>query len=427
MSTRHAAHALPVIETAPVRRGPDRAADRRVTLAGLGIATMFLALAAASLMLPAEERLGVWLPAHFALAGAAGTAIASMLPFFVAALAVGRPAAPMLRIGAILLVASGTVVAVAGRIAAGGGTSAVAAVAAAAYILGMGLVAMSAALPLRGATGSRRPVTEAAYAIGLADVMVGVAIAATLLAGDPGATSRWDVLRAAHAWLNVFGFATLVIAGTLLHFAPTVAGSRIRARRSGAVAAGLLALGAPIVASGYGAGSGLLVWLGALAAVAGAAALSYHGVRAHRDRAGWTLDLPWHHFSGGSLLIAPFWLLVATLVAGAGIMAHGTDPIGWRFDLLSGPLVLGFVVQVVLGSLTHLLPAIGRGTPEAHAAQRRLLGRAAMWRLAGWNAGVAAVSAGQLLALNSLVAAGAAAALLSGVATLVLLVVALRR
>ena len=108
-------------------------------------------------------------------------------------------------------------------------------------------------------------------------------------------------------------------------------------------------------------------------------------------------------------------------------MAHGTDPIGWRFDLLSGPLVLGFVVQVVLGSLTHLLPAIGRGTPEAHAAQRRLLGRAAMWRLAGWNAGVAAVSAGQLLALNSLVAAGAAAALLSGVATLVLLVVALRR
>jgi len=218
-----------------------------------------------------------------------------------------------------------------------------------------------------------------------------------------------------------------VIAGTLLHFAPTVAGSRIRRRRSGILAVLLLAVAAPIVAAGYAVGSDTAATLGAIAAVAGAGALGLHGVRAHRDRAGWTMDLPWHRFTGGSLLVAPFWLLVATLTAAAEIAAHGVDPIGWRFDLLLGPLTLGFAVQVVLGSLTHLVPAIGRGTPEAHAVQRRLLGRAATARLVGWNAGVVAISIGQVLALGVVAAAGVVIALLSGVPTLALLLLALRR
>lgn len=413
--------ALPVLETAPARRGPDRSIDRRVTFAGLGIAVMFLVLAAVSLALPADRRLGQWLPAHFVLAGAAGTAIASMLPFFVAALAVGSPASPRLRIASILLVAGGAVIGITGRAAAGGAPSVLSAAGALAYIAGIVLVGVSAALPLRGATGTRRPVSEAAYAIGIADVLAGVSIVAVYLAGDSGAAAAWGSLRAAHAWLNALGFVTLVIAGTLVHFAPTVAGSRIRARGSGTVAVAALAIAAPAVAAGYIVGSGELTRAGAVAAVAGAGALGWHGVRAHRDRAGWTTDLAWHRFSGGSLLAAPVWLLAATALAGAGIASFGADPSGWRFDRIAGPLLLGFVVQIVLGSVSHLLPAIGPGTPQAHAAQRRVLGTAAAWRLLAWNAGVGALSVGQLTEMPLLGLAGGIAALSSGLATVALL------
>lgn len=422
MSSPLSARGLSIIETEPARRGPDRSTDRRVTLAGVGAAVTFLVLAAGSLALPAEARLSLWLPVHLALAGAAGTAIAAMLPFFVAALVVGPPAPAALRIASLLLVAGGAVFGVAGRVGTGPTTSTIAAAGATSYLLGMALVGLAAALPLRAATGPRRPVTEAAYAIGLADVLVGVAIVALYLAGDPGAAAAWVGLRVAHGWLNLLGFVTLVIAGTLIHFAPTVMGSRIRRRRAGTLAVGLLAIAAPAVATGYAVGSSTLALAGAAAAVTGAGALGLHGVHAHRDRAGWTSDLPWHRFTGGSLLVAPAWLVVATLVAAAGIAAHGTDPPGWRLDWLVGPLVLGFVVQVLLGSVTHLLPAIGPGTPQAHAVQRRLLGTSAAVRLLGWNLGVGIVTAGQVVAIPLVTLAGWAIVLVSGLATVALLV-----
>ncbi|HJP88065.1 MAG TPA: hypothetical protein VJ850_03405 [Candidatus Limnocylindrales bacterium] len=427
MTTSRILHALPVLETEPARRGPDRATDRRVAFAGLALALAFLALAVASLAVPADSRLGLWLPVHLALAGAAGTAIAAMLPFFVAALSVGRPAPAVLRIASLVLVVGGAVLGIAGRILAGGGISTLAAAGAASYVVGIALVGIAAALPLRGATGTRRPLTESAYAVGLVDIVVGVTIVALYLAGDPRVAGAWPHLRIVHAWLNLMGFVTLVIAGTLVHFAPTVVGSRIRRRRSATVAVALLAVGAPVVAFGYVVGSGVVAGIGALVAVAGAGALALHGAHAYRDRAGWTTDLPWHRFAGGSLLVAPVWLVVALLVAAAEIAAHGTEPVSWRLADLVGPLVLGFVVQVVLGSVTHLVPAVGPGTLATHARQRSLLGRAATGRLLGWNLGVAVLTAGQLGGVGQITVAGSVIVLASGVATLAVLGASLRR
>lgn len=427
MTTPLSTRSLPVLETEPRRRGPDRSTDRRVTVAGLAAAIGFLALAAASLLIPAAGRLGLWLPVHLALAGAAGTAIAAMLPFFVAALSVGSPAPAAVRIAGLVLVTSGALLGVAGRVAAGGGTSAIAAVGAVGYVVGMALVGLAAVLPLRDASGTRRPLSEAAYAIGLADVLIGVSIVALYLSGDAGAAAAWSGLRVSHAWLNLLGFVTLVIAGTLVHFAPTVAGSRIRRRRSGTVAVSLLGVAAPIVATGYAVGASVVAIAGATAAVAGSVALTVHGLQAHRDRAGWTIDIPWHRFTGGSLLIAPVWLVVATVVAFAGIAARGTEPASWRLDALTGPLVLGFVVQVLLGSVSHLVPAVGRGSPEAHARQRRALGRGGAIRLVGWNLGVALLTVGQLAGPGALSVAGSVLLAGSGGPTLGLLAVSVLR
>lgn len=425
MSPADGRRSLPVLDTEPATRGPDRGRDRRLTVAGLAAAVAFLAAGLASLALPTAARLDAWLPLHLVLAGGAGTAIAAMLPFFTAALTVARPGPPPLRGAAIAAIALGAALAALGRAVFGPGPSPLAAAGAAFYGVGAILVLLATLAALRGATGPRRPVTELAYLVGLVEVTVGVALAALLLAGSPEVTASWGTLKPAHAWLNLLGFVALVVAGTLAHFAPTVAGARIGRRPWAAVAVAGLGAGAPVVAVGYGAGSDLVVRLGSVVEVAGAAALVTHGWLAHRARYAWTTDHEWHAFTSGSLLAAPAWLLVASTIAALRIAAAGADPGGWQLEALLAPLVAGFVVQVLLGALSHLVPAIGPGRPERHAAERRILGRDGRLRLGAWNAGVTAVTVGVLAGQDMLSAAGIAILVAGFAATLFLLIACL--
>ncbi|MEO8272850.1 MAG: hypothetical protein ABI620_02125 [Chloroflexota bacterium] len=421
---------LAVLDTEPARRGPDRRLDRRLTFAGLIAALGFLVAAIASLALPPAARLGTWLPLHLAMAGGAGSAIAAMVPFFVAALAVAQPASPLLRGGSIALVAAGATLAAAGR---GFGTPEIAALGAWLDVAGFAGVGLATAWPLRHPGGPRRPLTELAYMAALVNVLGGVALAGLFLSGVSEIGASWGALKPAHGWLNVFGFVCLVIAGTLVHFAPTVAGSRIRRRRSGVVAVAGLAAGAPLVALGYATGTAIVSQLGGIATLIGATGLAIHGLEAHRDRAGWTTERAWHTFTAGSLLLAPVWLVVAAAVAAARLVTYGVDPAGWRLSELLAPLVLGVVAQVLTGSLTFLVPAISPGPPTRHARQRGSLGRFAVVRLIGLNAGVGLVTVAGLLApmvaapgaisvLDVLVAAGLGLALGSIAATLALVV-----
>lgn len=388
---------LDVLETEPARRGPDRRLDRRLTFAGLVGAVIFLVAAIGSLALPAAARLGTWLPLHLAMAGGAGTAIAAMVPFFVAALAVAQPASAVLRGGSIALVASGATLAALGRAL---GAPEIAALGAWLDVAGFAGVGLATAWPLRHAGGARRPLTEAAYLAALANVLIGVTLAGLFLGGAPAIGASWGALKPAHGWLNVFGFVCLVIAGTLVHFAPTVFGSRIRRRRSSVVAVASLAAGAPLVALGYATGTANVGQLGGIATLVGASALAIHGLHAHRDRAGWTTERAWHAITAGSLLLAPVWLVVAAAIAAARLVSYGVDAQGWRLSELLAPLVLGFVGQVLAGSLSFLVPAISPGPPERHVRQRGRIGRFAFVRMLALNAGVG------ILALAALVAPG---------------------
>lgn len=390
------------------------------------MAGAFLVAALASLALPDAVRLGWWLPLHLALAGAAGSAIAAMLPFFVAALTVAPPAHPLLHGGGIALVAAGAGLAAAGRAAGAAVPDPVAAAGAVTYLAGIVAVGLSAALPLRHAAGPRRPATQLAYAVALVSVAIGAALAALYLGGVPEIVERWPWLRAGHAWLNTFGFVGLAVAGTLLHFAPTVAGSRIRRRRAGVVAVAGLALGPASLALGYAAGADGLARAGALVTLGGAVALAVHGLHVQRDASGWTTEAEWHRFTAGSLLVAPAWLVVAAAIAAWPVLDAGAEPGAWRLEPLLAPLVAGFALQVLLGALAHLVPAIGPGGPEQHAAARRILGRDATLRLAGWNVGVAALTLGLLGGPWPLVPAGGAVVAACLVAALVLLGLCLR-
>jgi len=402
---------LPVIgpaigPMAPVRR----ADDRRTTFGGLLIAACFLGLAlGATIVGPIAGSGSVWPALHLVLAGAAGTAVASVMPFFTAALARVAPAAPGLRVGAIALVSGGALAVTVGWsmgltwLAAAGGC---------AYLGGLGLTAAAAFLPLRATLGHPPRLIVTAYTAALIQVTVGVTLATSMVAGWAPVVGDWAALKPAHAWLNLFGFLSVVVAATLIHLAPTVAGTRIRRRASGTIALICLASGAPLIAFGSAGGWDAVARLGAAVELAGAASLTAHAVSIHRDRGRWTTDAGWHAFANLSLLAAPGWFLVATLIAAGRVLWLGASPTAWSIALVGVPFVLGWTIQVLMGSWTHIVPAIGPGDQPIHAAQRHRLGWVGRVRAMAWNVAVALLTVGVLTGATALIALG-----IAGVAT----------
>jgi hypothetical protein len=291
------------------RRAPiDRSADRRVALLAIVVAVAFLVAALASLTLPQTTRLGAWLPIHLALAGGATTAIAGVMPFFVAAFAAAPPSDARLRGLAVTAVALGTAAISVGVPADGAG---LAAVGGAVFLAGIALTGMATLRPLRGALGpSRGPVIQG-YVLALAEVGVGASIATLFLAGWPPVVDGWASLKPAHAWLNLVGFVSLVIATTLLHFFPTVIGARIAVHPSARLTVVGLAAGAPLVAAGFVTGWDWLARVGALGVLGGTVSLAVYVGRAWQRRARWTTDHDWHRFAMGGLISSVIWLELA--------------------------------------------------------------------------------------------------------------------
>lgn len=385
------------------RRSVSRTVDRRITLAGLLLSAGFLAAAVAAAILPESVRRGVWLSVHLALAGAAGTAIASVLPFFVAALSVAPPVSGIVRGGAIGLIAGG---AAAASLGVAGGMQPLALAGALGYLAGLGGVAVAAFWPLRASRGPRRRFVVAAYGAAIAQVAVGVGLVLGMLAGVPPVVEGWSLLKPAHAWLNVFGFLSVVIAATLIHLAPTVAGTRIAPRRSALVALAGLATGAPLIALGLALGDDRVARIGALAELLGAIGLMAHALAVRHDRGTWTTDPGWHRLTSSSLLAAPAWFLVAVAIAAGRILWLGAVPDAWSLASIVAPLAVGWIVQVLIGSWSQLLPSIGPGDMAAHADQRARLGRGAIGRVGALNLGVALVTLGGLLAWTGAVVIG---------------------
>ena len=387
-------HAPLIVLEPDTRPSISRTADRAITQAGLFLSAGFLAAALVAATLPESVRLDLWLPLHLALAGAGGTAIASVLPFFVAALSVAPPIHGIVRGGAIALIAIG---AAAASLGMAGGMEPVALAGALAYLAGLGGVAVAAFLPCHTGRRTSRRLVMAAYGAAIAQVAVGVGLVIAMLAGVPPVVEAWAFLKPAHAWLNVFGFLSVVIAATLIHLAPTVAGTRIVPRRSAIVAVVGLATGAPLIALGLALGDDRVARLGALAELLGAIGLVAHGLAVRHDRGTWTTDPGWRRLTSWSLLAAPGWFLVVVAMAASRILWLGAVPDAWSLGTIAAPLALGWVVQVLFGAWSQLLPSIGPGDAAAHARQRTILGQGAAARVGAMNVGVALVAMGGML------------------------------
>lgn len=367
----------------PSKRGAGvaRSRDRELTIAGIALAAGFLALSVLAAFGGSGDP---WLPLHLALAGGASVAIAAVLPFFAASLVAVAPAGEGPRIAAIGLVAVGAAGVTAGwrlgnlGLAAAGGVV---------YLAGMVvLLGMTVGL-LRRSLGSSRRIFQWLYGVAIACVLVGALLTTLMLAGVTVVLTSWSTLRVAHAWLNLFGFVGLVIAATLIHFYPTVVGARIGQGRAFVAGIAALAAGPPVVALGFATGVWAIIAAGAVLAVIGCSALAWYAVDVLRRRARWTTDRDWHVFAIGSLTASIAWLVGAEVAASVVAVVRGPGGAGWIGGLVAMPLVVGAVMQVIVGSWTHLVPAIGPGDPDRHAWQRRVLGRAALPRLVAFQVG----------------------------------------
>jgi len=388
-------------DTRPRRAAVDRRADRLVAMTAISLAVGFLALAVATALLPAADRVGLWLPIHLALAGAATTAIAGVMPFFSAAIATSQPVDARLRWSSVAAVALGAATVTLGF---SDGALTVAAVGGTLFSFGVVLVGYAMLVPFRRGLGPRGGIVAVGYAAALAMVLVGAIMATLFVSGWRPVLEAWGYLKPAHAWLNLVGFVSLIIATTLLHFFPTVIGARIQ-RVPAAYATTIgIAAGAALVALGFGVRSDLVARIGAALVVIGAVALAIYAVQVWRTRARWTGDHGWHRFAMGGLISAIAWFEIGMLAATSRILADGAAPTAVSVDVLAGPLIAGWMGLAVLASATHLVPSVGPGDPYEHARQRVLLGRWATPRLVVANLGAAALSAGLLTRIDAVTA-----------------------
>ena len=374
-------------------------------MTGIVVALAFLCAAVLSALLPTGARLGIWLPLHLAMAGAASTAVAAVMPFFSAAIATTQPVASWLRWSAVIAVAVGGA-GVSLGFAQGQPTTA--ALAGLLFLVGLTLTAMATLAPVSKALGPRGGVITLGYAAALAFVAVGAALATAMLLGVESVAASWVWLKPAHAWLNMVGFVSLVIATTLLHFFPTVIGARIKRTPSAYLTVAGLGLGAALVAVGFGARSDTLARLGAALSLAGVGGLFTYAWQVWQTRARWTGDRGWHTFAMGGLISAMGWFGLSMVLAAGRVLLDGIAPAGTSNEALVTPFVAGWMGLAVLASATHLVPSIGPGGPHAHGRQRVLLGRGGRARLLAADAGIGALALGHPMAVEPLTVAGLA-------------------
>ena len=388
------------------RRAPsiDRSSDRLVAVIAIAAAVAFLVAAVVAMFLPVADRRGAWLPLHLALAGGATTAIAGVMPFFAAAFAAAPPSDARLRMGAVTAVAAGAIGVSLGVV---GSQPDIAVRGGVAFIAGVLVTGVATIRPLARALGPSRGLVTQGYAVALGEVAVGATLATLFVAGWAPMLAAWGQVKPAHAWLNLVGFVSLAVATTLLHFFPTVVGARIVVRPSARLTVVGLATGAPLVALGFALGSDLVARIGALVTAAGAIGLAINAARTWQTRARWTTDPGWHRFAIGALVAAIGWFVVGIGIAVGRVLGAGASPAAFSIETVGAPLVAGWIGLAIVGSATHLLPAVGPGDPAAHGRQRRLLGQLAGTRLAVVNGGVAGLAIGWPLHVDGLVVGGA--------------------
>lgn len=191
------------------------------------------------------------------------------------------------------------------------------------------------------------------YALAALALFGGLACGETL--AFAWAPSSFGYVRLAHIHLNILGFVTLAIVGTMHNLLPTVVNAPLYSLRLARAMIYLFPLGLAVLIGGFlnssviieMAGGGLLVFS------AGLYAFNLFRTWATSGHRGST--------ASDHLLIATFFL-VLTLVLGVLVAANNivTPPImpfgSLHLAAYTHMALIGFVLQTIIGALSHLVP-----------------------------------------------------------------------
>ncbi len=370
--------------SAPATTAPARLTERHVLALGLAVSGVFVVAAAVTAVIGLVQGSGVWAALHLALAGAATVAIGTFMPHFAVTLSGTRPAPPAQRVASLGLLAAGALLAVLGMTVLDGRW---AGAGAALMVAGLGIVAWHTYSPTRDPLARRHTVVVVAYGLALAQLAAGIILGGLGSVGMAAIVAEWAVLRAAHAWLTLFGAVSLTIFATLVYLAPTVLGARIKPSTALFVGVAGILVGPLVTTAGFALDAVPVAATGMGITVAGALGQLGFVLDAYRRRGPFTTEHDWRRVAIGHLLAGPAWFLAAVVFALAEVLL-GRPLAGWSIGVLAVPMVAGWMLQELVGSWTHLVPSVTVGDAASHARQRRVLAIASRTRLIAWNAGI---------------------------------------
>lgn len=343
-------------------------------------ARAWLTAAGVSLLLPVSWRLGLWLPLHLALAGAISTAISGAMQNFTLALtATPSPAAWLVR-SQFALITIG-----AGLIAIGMPTSTpwLTGAGGLAFVVAMLLLARTVWRAWRRALNRRHAMPIAAYGAAIAFVLLGATLGA--LMGSRVVEGDLSLhIRHAHMTVNVLGWASITVVGTLITLLPTVLRVRVP-RWPGWAVIGLLVGGLALQLLGWDASTVLLA-AGGLAYAGGACGLVSLVVSVLRTERTWAIPAAAFHMMAAVawFVVGSFGLAVALLDGPAGFDRY-------RVVFLTA-FVGGWLLQVLLGAWSYLLPMARPGHPSERRRSLAAFELLAPVQLALLNGGLAFIA-----------------------------------
>ena len=271
------------------------------------------------------------------------------------------------------------------------------------WLVVVGALTVSAALvwyaaalgaQMRVALAPRFAFTVTAY-IGAACLLPLGAVLGSIMAFSPGEPWQGRLLLA-HQLVNILGFVGITVTGTLLTLWPTVLRTRIDLPAAKRSAGGMIGMFVGVLGATAGALSGssllgtafLLVYLGSFTWVA----VTLVRLAAHAARQERRMPLPlfpilsigagvsWFAMTLLSLLVT-WWRSADAELASSLVAAD--------IQLFTVPFVAGFLLQVLLGAMSHLLPVTMGGGPRATTAASAVMSRFAVPRAVAYNLAVA--------------------------------------
>lgn len=341
-------------------------------------ARLWLTAAGLSLLLPESARRGIWLPLHLTLAGAISVAISGAMQTFVSALT-ATPAPPAWAVGVqFAFVNIG-----AGLVAAGypSGHPTVVALGALCFLAGMVFLGAFVARARSRSLNDRLRLPIAMYASALIAIVIGGILGALIGSGTVHDAGLWISLRRAHLTINVLGWVSLTICGTLVTFLPTVLRIRIPPWR-GTPSCALLVVGVAAIAGGLATSLEPLAAAGGLVYMAGAV-----GIAAMVGRALSTPRRSPVPVSAIHLMLGVAWFVVGAVLLAIALL-RGSEALDAFQQSYLVIFVGGFAVQTLLGAWLYLLPTATPAHPDDRKRMLAAIEFGARFQLAALNGGL---------------------------------------